>query len=177
MIAAKNFLPKEILSGRILKVNVFFFSLLRFKALQKNYLLTSVCLLCSHLLAIYYLKQLSYEIQDSGRVDGSCTHFSQNQTELQLNYRTIILITNGRLAEEKTCNQGFTEELVGRAEAWKGQALGPWAASEVLEEYLSCEGFLWEAWGLNPKAGSPVLNSRAGKRHPNLAVKSSRFLQ
>lgn len=48
-----------------------------------------------------------------------------------------MAITNGRLVEEKSYNQGFTEEaiwrLVGRTDTQKGQFPLPWVVAEKLE--------------------------------------------
>ena len=115
-----------------------------------------------------------------------CMHWNGNWEDLRwwwelhpppprTNLETEIIVQSSRitswsLAEENSCNQGFTEEgtpkLVGRAEMQKELALFLWAEAEVPEGYLSYRGLLLRSKGL-PKPGFPAQNTRAGKRSPH----------
>ena len=119
-----------------------------------------------------YKKNFLARIQDGDTVGGS---FTQLLPGPNWNYNYIIeqwsWITNWKLAEEKSYDQGFTKEvtsrLVGRVEMQKGLALLPWVVVEVPKGYLSCRGSPWETYNLNSKPGSPVQRIRAKKRHPH----------
>ena len=117
------------------------------------------------------LKNNDRTIQDGSGVGRSYTHLLQgpNQNYNQITQQSTWR-TNWRLTEQKSYNQGLTEEttwrLVGRAVTRQGLAPHSREAAENLKAYLSCKGSPWEASVLSPTLGSPAQSTRHGSRSP-----------